>query len=86
MEVVKAASDSQRKDTSKAQALSSSELPDAIHVESYAYGCRYGGEFKRQGMAVEFKALEAGIKDTLAGTFRLSQDEIFRTLSVPEKN
>ena len=51
------------------------ELKDAKQKSSYAIGMDIGGNFKRQELDIDTKALAAGIADTLAGKPQLTEAE-----------
>jgi FKBP-type peptidyl-prolyl cis-trans isomerase FklB len=57
------------------------ELKDAKQKTSYAIGLDIGGNFKRQEIEVDAKALAAGIADALAGKPQLTDAEAKQVIS-----
>jgi FKBP-type peptidyl-prolyl cis-trans isomerase FklB len=64
-----------------AQAQEKMDLKDPKQKASYAIGMDIGGNFKRQDIAIDAKALAAGLADTLAGKTQLTEAEARQALN-----
>lgn len=68
-----------------AHAQDKPDLKDPKQRASYSIGSSIGGNFKRQELDIDVKALAAGIADTLAGKPALTEAEVRETLDSFQK-
>src|SRR3954451_8943870 len=62
------------------------DLKDPKQKASYSIGADIGGNFKRQGLDIDAKALAAGLTDALAGKTALTEAEMRETLNAFRKD